>query len=224
VGLSLTVLCFKPHVLYEMLAANQEQDSGSYEFGRDIIPMMMERGCRVFGYKFRGYWGYTRTIDEYWQTSMDLLGPAPRIDMEAWGLRTNLEHRAIRDCQPLIVGKRGVLDNSMAYNGVVVEGEAHNSILFPGVRIEPGAIVRDSVLFFNTVVRRGARIDRVVCDVNSSFGPDSRVGQAEGAISVIGWNNQVPAGMRIGAGCTIYPRIDGDHWPAAGLADGEVLQ
>ena len=221
---SLTVLCFKPRVLYEMLASNQEQDSGSYEFGRDIIPMMMERGCRVFGYKFRGYWGYTRTIDEYWQTSMDLLGPKPRIDMEVWGLRTNLEHRAIRDCQPLIVGNSGVLDNSMAYNGVIIEGEAHNSILFPGVRIEAGAVVRDSVLFFNTVVRRNAQVERVVCDVNSSFGASSRVGRSDGAISVIGWNNQVPDGMRIGAGCTIYPRIDGDHWPAADLEDGEVLQ
>ena len=221
---SLTVLCFKPHILYEMLAANQEQNSGSYEFGRDIIPMMMERGCRVFGYKFRGYWGYTRTIDEYWQTSMDLLGPQPRIDMEAWGLRTNLEHRAIRDCQPLIVGSAGVLDNSMAYNGVTVEGEAHNSILFPGVRIERGAVVRDSVLFFNTVVRRNVCLERVVCDVNSSFGAGVRAGRAGQEITVIGWNNQVPAGLRIGAGCTVYPRIDGDHWPESGLEDGEVLQ
>jgi len=144
--------------------------------------------------------------------------------MEAWGLRTNLEHRAIRDCQPLIVGSAGVLDNSMAYNGVTVEGEAHNSILFPGVRIERGAVVRDSVLFFNTVVRRNVCLERVVCDVNSSFGAGVRAGRAGQEITVIGWNNQVPAGLRIGAGCTVYPRIDGDHWPESGLEDGEVLQ
>jgi glucose-1-phosphate adenylyltransferase len=224
---SLTVLCFKPRILYEMLAANQEQNSGSYEFGRDIIPMMMNRGCRVFGYKFRGYWGYTRTIAEYWQTSMDLLGAKPRIDMEAWGLRTNLEHRGVRDCQPLIMGRNGVLENSMAYNGVTVEGEVENSILFPGVHIEAGARVRDSVLFFNTMVRRDARLDRVVCDVNTSFGVGARVGGAGGkeeAISVIGWNNQVPAGQVIGRGCTVYPHIDGGNWPSSGLADGEVLQ
>ncbi len=225
---SLTVLCFKPQVLYEMLAVNQEQNSGSYEFGRDIIPLMMAGGYRVYGYKFGGYWGYTRTVDEYWQTSMDLLGPAPRIDMEAWGLRTNLEHRDIRDCQPLNVGAKGRLENSMAYNGVTVEGRVRNSILFPGVRVEPGAEVHDSVLFFNTVVQSGARISRVVCDVNTTFGIDSKVGrengEASGGITVIGWNNQVPARTVIGSGCTVYPRISGQSWPENGLDDGEVLE
>jgi glucose-1-phosphate adenylyltransferase len=66
------VLCFRPEVLYEILEENQS--ASSYEFGRDIIPMMMERNMNVHGYKFRGYWGYTGTIDEYWRTSMDLLG------------------------------------------------------------------------------------------------------------------------------------------------------
>ncbi len=225
---SLTVLCFKPQVLYDMLALNQTQSNGSYEFGRDIIPMMMGKGYRVYGYKFGGYWGYTRTIDEYWQTSMDLLGPKPKIDMEKWGLRTNLEHRGIRDCQPLNVGDQGSLDNSMAYNGVTVEGRVSNSILFPGVRVEPGAEVRDSVLFFNTVVRAGAQVSRVVCDVNTTFGSGSRTGTADGdpmgAISVIGWNNRIPTGMVIGSGCTVYPRISSDSWPENRLEDGGVLQ
>ena len=225
---SLTVLCFKPQVLYDVLALNQAQSNGSYEFGRDIIPMMMGKGYRVYGYKFGGYWGYTRTIDEYWQTSMELLGPKPKIDMEKWGLRTNLEHRDIRDCQPLNVGDQGSLENSMAYNGVTVEGRVRNSILFPGVRVEPEAEVRDSVLFFNTVVRAEAQVSRVVCDVNTTFGSGSRTGTADGdpmgAISVIGWNNRVPAGMVIGSGCTVYPRIAGDAWPENGLEDGGVLQ
>jgi glucose-1-phosphate adenylyltransferase len=225
---SLTVLCFKPQVLYDVLAANQEQSQGSYEFGRDIIPMMMRKNYRVYGYKFKGYWGYTRTVDEYWQTSMDLLGPAPKIDMERWGLRTNLEHRDIRDCQPLNVGAQGVLDNSMAYNGVTVDGQVKNSILFPGARVEAGAEVTDSVLFFNTVVKAGAHLSKVVSDVNTTFGAGCRIGtpgkSALNNISVIGWNNQVPAGMVIGGGCTVYPRIASENWPEKELADGEVLQ
>lgn len=225
---SLTVLCFKPQVLYDMLAANQKQSQGSYEFGRDIIPMMMRKGYRVYGYKFKGYWGYTRTVDEYWQTSMDLLGLEPKINMEKWGLRTNLEHRDIRDCQPLDVGVQGVLDNSMAYNGVTVDGQVKNSILFPGARVEAGAEVTDSVLFFNTVVKAGAKLFKVVSDVNTTFGAGCRIGspdkKALNNISVIGWNNQVPAGMVIGGGCTVYPRIAPENWPGKALADGEVLQ
>ncbi len=222
---SLTVLCFRPEVLYELLADNQV--GSSYEFGRDIIPMMVRRGMNVFGYKFRDYWGYTGTIDEYWQTSMDILGPDPAIDMEGWGLRTNLEHRGIRDCQPLKVGSQGVLDNSMAYNGCLIEGEVKNSILFPGVRVARGAAVKDSVLFFNTTVETGARLERVVSDVNTTFGQHARVG-APGEnrphrVTVIGWNNFVPPSMVIGSGCTVAPGISADRWPAQGLADMEEL-
>jgi len=207
---SLTVLCFRPGVLYEVLEENQRSDS--YEFGRDIIPLMMRKGMRCMGYRFRGYWGYTRTVEEYWQTSMDLLGPEPKIDMEAWGLRTNLEHRGIRDCQPLTVAATGRLDNSMAYNGCYVAGEVVNSILFPGVRVEQGAVVQDSVLFFNTEVGADSRLTRVVCDVNTVFGRGTRVGGL-GAITVVGWNNRVPDGMEIGEGCAIAPRLPPERWP-----------
>lgn len=225
---SLTVLCFKPQVLYDMLLANQKQGGQSFEFGRDIIPMMMEQQYKVYGYKFKGYWGYTRTVDEYWQTSMDLLGPNPKIDMEHWGLRTNLGHRNIRDCQPLKIGSQGILDNTLAYNGCTVEGLVTNSILFPGVRVEAGATVRDSVLFFNGVVKSGASLAKVVSDVNTTFGAGSTIGRADveaaGNISVIGWNNSVPEGTIIGSGCTVYPRIASDAWPVRELKDGEVLQ
>ncbi|GAB4346765.1 MAG: glucose-1-phosphate adenylyltransferase [Desulfobulbaceae bacterium] len=224
---SLTILCFRPEVLYEVLEENQKQHS--FEFGRDIIPMMMEQNYRVYGYRYRGYWGYTRTVDEYWRTSMDLLGKNPRIDMEAWGLRTNLEHRDIRDCQPLTVGGGAILDNSMAYNGCHIEGTVRNSILFPGVRVEKGAEVIDSVLFFNNTVQQGGKLIRVVSDVNTVFGPGCRIGgprdddRHEG-ITVIGWNNFVPAGMRIGRGCTVYPHLPPEGWTTDTLPDNEVLR
>lgn len=223
---SLTVLCFRPEVLYALLKDNQK--ASSYEFGRDIIPMMMQQNMKVYGYKFRDYWGYTGTVDEYWQTSMDILGPDPAIDMEKWGLRTNLEHRGIRDCQPLRVGSKGVLENSMVYNGCVVEGRVENSILFPGVKVEKGAVVKDCVLFFNTTVLAGARLERVVSDVNTSFGQKSRVGAAgdnrPDRVTVIGWNNAVPRGMQIGSGCSVAPGISPGTWPSQGLPDLGVLK
>ena len=223
---SLTVLCFRPEVLYEILEENQS--ASSYVFGRDIIPLMMEQNMNVHGYKFRGYWGYTGTIDEYWQTSMDLLGKNPKIDMEKWGLRTNLEHRGIRDCQPLKVGDNAVLDNSTAYNGCVVEGTVRNSILFPGVRVEKGAVVNDSVLFFNTIVKSNGRLDRVISDVNTTFGRNVQVGVAEAdgpdRVTVIGWNNHVPDNMIIGSGCMVAPNISAEKWPKQGLECQEELQ
>ncbi|MDU9050702.1 MAG: sugar phosphate nucleotidyltransferase [Candidatus Electrothrix sp. Rat3] len=223
---SLTVLCFKPEVLYKVLRKNQA--AASYEFGRDILPMMVQEGMKVLGYKFRGYWGYTRTVNEYWQTSMDLLGSNPLIDLEKWGIRTNLEHRDIRDCQPLKVGSQGVLDNSLAYNGCIIDGTVKNSILFPGVRVEKGAVVENSVLFFNTLVKEGGQLRQVVSDVNTTFGANAQVGISPTGVSdrvtVIGWNNHVPDKMTIGCGCSVAPGIEEEKWPENGLEDMEELQ
>jgi len=223
---SLTVFCFRPAVLAEVLKKNQENTS--YEFGRDIIPMMMAQNYKVHGYKFRGYWGYTRTIDEYWQTSMDLLGPEPKIDLEAWGIRTNLAHRNIADRQPVKIGAQGSVENSMAYNGCIIEGTVRNSILFPGVHVMPGAEIHDSVLFFDNIVHQGVHLNRVVSDVNTVFNRDVRVGaphcEKANRVSVIGWNNSIPEGFRIGCGCSVAPRIPAEKWPETSLDDGEELK
>lgn len=224
---SLTILCFRPEVLYDMLSINQ--DNHSYEFGRDIIPLMMREKFHIYGYKFKGYWGYTRTLEEYWQTSMDLLGDKPKIDLEKWGLRTNLGHRDIRDCAPLKIGHQATLDNSLIYNGCEINGLVRNSILFPGVKIEKGAEVHDSVLFFNNTVHEGAYLRKIISDVNTTFGAGSQVGcsthsQKHDDISVIGWNNHIPQGITIGTNCTIFPKINPDNWPEDYLQDGEVLQ
>ncbi|MBU0663847.1 MAG: glucose-1-phosphate adenylyltransferase [Proteobacteria bacterium] len=239
---SLTVLCFRPEVLCRALEENHGKNS--YEFGRDIIPMLMEQNCRVYGYKHQGYWGYTRTIEEYWQSNMDLLGENPKIDMEKWGVRTNLAHRGICDVQPTLVRETATVQNSMIYNGCVIEGEVRNSILFPGVRVEKGAVVDQSVLFFNTVIGENCSLNKVVADVNSVFGAGvsvgPRVGEEDarvtakdglmprqpgmsGAVTVIGWNNQIPPGTVIGEGATIDPHLPAEQWKEKVTA-GEVVR
>ena len=222
---SLTVLCFRPEVLYRALEENHGKKS--YEFGRDIIPMLMEQKRRVYGYKHQGYWGYTRTIEEYWQTNMDLLGENPKIDMEKWGVRTNLAHRGICDVQPTLIGKTGTVQNSMIYNGCVVDGEVRNSILFPGVHVKKGAVIESSVLFFNNKIGENCCLNRVVADVNSIFekgvcaGPSSEL-KAE-QITVIGWNNHIPAATVIEQGATIYPQLSIGQWKQK-VSAGEVLR
>jgi len=223
---SMTVFCFKPEALLKTLTDNAQEDT-SFEFGKDIIPRMLADQRRVYGYKFDGYWGYTRTIEEYWQTSMDLLGPQPKIDLERWGLRTNLEHRDIRDYQPLKIGDHGTIRDSLVYNGCVIEGTVERSVLFPGVHIKPGAVVRDSVLFFNNQVQAGARLTKVVSDVNSSFGEDAVVGANESSseqeVTVLGWDNHIPKGTVIGSDCTIYPHLRPEKFGRT-IKNGEIIR
>jgi glucose-1-phosphate adenylyltransferase len=223
---SLTVYCFKPEVLYEALEKNIQEDD-SFEFGRDIIPRMMNEKKRVYGFKFKGYWGYTRTIDEFWQTNMELLGPDPKIDFEQWKIRTNLEHRGICDSQPLKVGNQAQISDSLIYNGCIVEGEVVHSILFPGAHVKKGACVKDSVLFFNNVVNEGTQLNRVISDVNTIFGSNVRVGEtgdpAAQDTTVIGWNNHIPAKTVIGSGCTLNPSLPQLKIPKT-IESGEVVR
>lgn len=222
---SMTVLCFKPEVLYRILEKNQESDS--YNFGKDIIPMLMEQNFKVYGYKFSGYWGYTGTINEYWQSNMDLLGPDPLIDMEKWMFRTNLEHRHIRDNEPALMGNQAVVHNSMIYNGCKIGGTVKNSILFPGVHVKSGAVVENSVIFFSNIIGENCRLNKVVSDVNNNYGRSVVVGPEEcnekTPVTMIGWNNKIPDQTTIGEGATVYPQIPGGNWPGS-LKAGEVLR
>jgi glucose-1-phosphate adenylyltransferase len=222
---SMTVLCFKPEILYRALEKNQAGDS--YHFGKDIIPMLIERNAKVYGYKFCGYWGYTRTINEYWQSNMDLLGPEPLIDLEKWVFRTNLEHRHIRDNEPALMGEHAVVHNSMVYNGCKIGGTVKNSILFPGVHVKKGAVVENSVIFFSNIIGENCRLNKIVSDVNNNFGRNIVVGPEtcddRTPVTMIGWNNNIPDNVTIGEGATIYPQIPNRNWPIT-VKPGEVLR
>jgi glucose-1-phosphate adenylyltransferase len=222
---SMTILCFKPEVLYEALKRNQE--GSSYHFGKDIIPVLLQQNCRVYGYKFCGYWGYTRTINEYWQSNMDLLGTEPLIDIEKWVFRTNLDHRSIRDFEPAYMADNAVVQNSLVYNGCKIDGTVRNSILFPGVQVKKGAVVENSVLFFSNQVGENCRLNKVVADVNTVYGKNVVIGPeectAETEVTVVGWNNKVPDRTHIGEGATVYPNLSDKAWPLS-LNAGEVLR
>jgi len=222
---SLTVLCFRPEVLYKVLEENQE--GGSFEFGHDIIPMLLKQNLRVYGFKFSGYWGYTRTIEEYWQSNMDVLGNEPLIDLEKWGFRSNLDHRGIRDFQPVLTCNSTSISNSLIYNGCIIEGTVNNSIIFPGVHIKKGALVENSVIFFSNQIGENCKLNKVIVDVNSSFGRDVVVGHGADSISekvtVIGWNNHVPDQTRIEKGVVVYPDTKEAKWTSI-VKDGEELR
>ncbi len=232
---SLTIYLFRPQVLFEILRS-PEAGNPPLEFGRDILPELVHR-YRVFGYRFKGYWGYTRTLEEYWQTHMDLLVPHPKIRLPEWEIRTNLEHERIAERQPVRVGPRARLTQVLLTPGCEVEGRVRRSVLFPGVVIEKGAIVEDSILFYDTRVGAGARLKKVITDKRVTIGEGSRVGGEDSLFSdrsrpgppssgltLIGHNTHVPAQTVIGANCLLYPHLDRQAFPTNSLPSGEVLQ
>ncbi|RKX75169.1 MAG: glucose-1-phosphate adenylyltransferase, partial [Spirochaetes bacterium] len=180
----------------------------------------------IYGYKFSGYWGYTRTVREFWNANMDLLGDNPLIDMESWGVRTNLEHRGVRYNQPALIGSDADVSNSQIYNGCVIEGTVKNSILFPGVHVGPGSLVEDSVIFFSNVIGKNCVLKKLISDVNTGYGDNVELGlqcnDNTKEIAVVGWNNKVPPGTKIGCGVTVPPFLDQEKWPKV-VESGRVL-
>jgi glucose-1-phosphate adenylyltransferase len=179
------------------------------DFGANIIPAMLEGGARVFGYRFEGYWQDVGTIQSYWEANMALLEDAPELDLydRDWLIHTRSEERA-----PARVGSTSQVHRSLISHGCVINGTVVNSVLSPGVRVEVGAVVRDSIVMFDSIIRSGAVVDRAILDKEVVVGPGAIVG--EGAdfatpnrqepgrlftgITVVGKRAIIPRGIRIG--------------------------
>lgn len=204
---SLTIYLFKTAILKDMLYKNEQQNV-AYEFGRDLIPRIINQ-YRVYGYKFYGYWGYTRTIAEFWQANMDILGDTPKIDIENWGVRTNLDHRAIRDRIPTLISSKAVIKDSLIPHGCKIEGRVSHSVLFPGVEVKKGAVVNNSILMFDSIVCEQAVLENVILDTNSKIGKCAHLGYDNGkkpGFTLVGAHTEIPSNIRIGKNCTIYPK------------------
>jgi glucose-1-phosphate adenylyltransferase len=146
------------------------------DFGADVIPAMLDGGARVFGYRFDGYWQDVGTVDSYWRTQMELLDDHPPLDLydRSWVIHTRSEERA-----PARIGPTASVHRSLISHGCLIAGTVERSVLSPGVRVDPGAIVRDSVLMFDCHIRAGAVVDRAILDKYVSVGPNAVVGTGD---------------------------------------------
>src|ERR687898_1609859 len=179
------------------------------DFGRHIIPAMLEASARVFGYRYNGYWQDVGTIQSYWEANMELLVDMPELDLydKDWLIHTRSEERA-----PAKVGPTAQVHRSLISHGCVINGTVVNSVLSPGVRVDVGAVVRDSIVMFDTVIRSGAVVDRAILDKEVVVGQGAIVGdgpdfdtpnkQEPGrlntGINVVGKRTIIPRGVRIG--------------------------
>ena len=113
------------------------------------------------------------TVHSYWAAQMELLEDHPPLDLfdRDWVIHTRSEERP-----PARIGATANVHRSLISHGCVVNGTVERSVLSPGVRVDPGAIVRDSVIMFDTVVRAGAVVDRAIVDKEVSIGPNAVVG------------------------------------------------
>lgn len=197
---SMGIYVFSYEMLEEALAADRYRTNSAHDFGRDIIPQMLEEGRRVAAYHYDGYWIDVGTIETYWEAHMHLLNSPPAINLNdrTWIIHTQSEERP-----PAQIAAGASIRNSMISEGAYVAKGAYveQSVISPGVFIGPSAVVRESVIFNDTYIEQGAVIERSIIDKQVVIGTNSRVGSilelGELGISCIGKNTQVPASFRI---------------------------
>jgi glucose-1-phosphate adenylyltransferase len=161
--ISMGVYLFKTSVMIKTLIKDARNTKSSHDFGKDIIPALID-GHRIFAYTFDDYWEDIGTIDAYWEANMAFVSPSPPgiLKDAAWPVRT------YKPQYPPTFIEGGQLRSSIVGTGCLFSNcLVERSIISPGVRIEPGAEVVDSILLEDVDVRRGARLRKVIIDKSS---------------------------------------------------------
>lgn len=190
---SMGIYIFNWDKLKKYLIDNENDESASKDFGKDIIPHMLSDKQKMVAYPFSGYWKDVGTIDSLWEANMDLLNPNIPLDLydPAWKIYSRNPIMP-----PQYVGTNAKIENSMVSEGTVVKGKIDFSIVFAGVTIEEGAVVRDSIIMPGSVVKSGALVEYAiigedcVIEQNAVIGarPESIANKSEWGIAVVGHN------------------------------------
>lgn len=200
---SMGIYIFKKEKLVEYLKADNEDPKSQNDFGKNIIPNMLNAGEKMVAYPFKGYWKDVGTIDSLWEANQDLIGEHPKFDI--YNPHWKIHSRNI-GIEPQYIGEDAKIVNSLITGGAKVEGTVINSTIGSKVVIEKGAVVKDSVIFSNVTIEKGAKINYSIIDENVIIGKKAIVGaeKAEGVkIAVIGRDVKVDAGAIVEAGSNI---------------------
>lgn len=173
---SMGIYIFNWKLLREMLLADMKNADSNHDFGKDIIPTMLNDGRSLWAYNFKGYWKDVGTIDSLWEANMDLLNAENELDLSdpTWKIYTE-DVAAL----PQYISADAVIKNAYITQGCLIEGEVKNSVLFTNAKVGTNAKVIDSVLMPGAVVEDGATVIRALVADGIVIGKGAVVGSAD---------------------------------------------
>ncbi len=200
------VYLFNTEVLSAALLEDHEKPNSSHDFGKDILPGLVNAGERVFAFPYNGYWMDVGTALSYWQAHMDQLEDEPPFDLNdrSWIIHTRTEERP-----PVWIARGAAVENSMICDGCEIGPQAKvmRSILSPGVLVRPGAIITESIILTDSVIEEGAIVERAILDKKVCISKGARVGgiteSGEPILTMVGKNSNVPPGYCVEPGAII---------------------
>jgi glucose-1-phosphate adenylyltransferase len=171
---SMGIYMFNWNELREYLIKDDENPDSDNDFGKNVLPMMLEEGKKMYAWLFDGYWKDVGTVKSYWEANMDLLDPLNTLDLydKDWRIYTRT-----RNLPPQYLARGSVVKNALVNEGCYIRGTLKNSILFSDVVIEEEAVVVDSVVHSDCVIEKGARVYRAVVSEGMTVKAGQVIGQ-----------------------------------------------
>ena len=202
---SMGVYIFNWEKLRAYLIADENDPNSSHDFGKNIIPAMLNSGEKLWPYRFQGYWRDVGTITSLWDANMDMLSPTLiNLYDPSWpiGSRSPV-------CPPTYTGENARIIHSIVTEGCEIDGHVENSVLSASVTVERGARVVYSVLMPGTVVKAGATVEYAIIGENTVIEAGASVGTppdgTEGwGVATCGPNVTIGPGRVVPAGAMIY--------------------
>ena len=199
---SMGIYVFSWEKLRKYPIENENANTGSKDFGKDIIPAMLANDERLFAYEFEGYWKDVGTLDSLWEANMDLLSPNVPLNLYDPNWKVYSRHN---NMPPQYIGKNAHVENSMITEGSVVDGTVDFSIISSGVTIEEGASVKYSIVMPGTTIKKNAVVEYAIigenCVVESDamigMNPESVPNRDDWGIAVLGHNITISSGKRV---------------------------
>lgn len=192
---SMGIYIFSYKELRKYLIEDDENKNSSHDFGKDVLPAMLNAGEHMFAYPFEGYWKDVGTIDSLWEANMDLLDPNVTLDLKDIYSRNPM-------MPPHFVSNDAVIQNSLVADGCNVYGNLEFSILFSGVTIGKGATINSSIIMPGAVIEEGATVQFAIIAENTVVRKNAVVGakpedcenRDDWGIAVVGENSVIDEG------------------------------
>lgn len=172
---SMGIYIFNFDILKKALTADSKKDT-AHDFGKNIIPTLLEEGKKVFAYPFNGYWKDVGTIESLWQANMDLLAEDNPLNLadEKWKIFTE-----DIPTSPQFIGENAQINSCCINQGCVINGKVENSVLFRDVTVQEGAEVYNSVIMPNVVIEKGAIVKKCIVAENLIIKNNTVVGDKD---------------------------------------------
>ena len=202
---SMGIYIFKWSVLKEFLEADEADPTSENDFGKNIIPALLNSGHRLFAYQFDGYWKDVGTISSLWEANMDLLGKHPAFDI--YGAEGHKIYARNTTKPASYIAKSAELHESFVADGCEIYGMIDHSVISTGCTVGKGAEVVDSVIMPDVVIENGVSIRNAIiaegCVIRAGAKIGGDVENGERRISVIGKEKVITEGTVIEPGAII---------------------